>query len=300
MKLFRDIGSGGDIVEKIAVLTDSNSGLSKEEADRYGIHILPMTFFVDGKECVEGVSLSEEEFFKCMKQGYTVSTTQPSLASLSELWEKLLETYDKVIHIPMSKALSGGYSAAVMFSADYEGRVLVVDSRRISVTQASAAIEAAKLVRDGLTAEEIRTKLEDMALDASIYITVETLEYLKRGGRIRSAAALAGEILNIKPVIQIKGGLLEPYCKVRGRRKAKKEMEDAILRDGKALIEKFGEEKLELYIAHADAEEEAEEWVQKVESLFPGKKAKLAKLPMSICCHVGPGTIGVGVCVSDI
>lgn len=288
----------GIIMEKIAVLTDSNSGLTKEEAAEHEIHILPMTFFVDGEECIEGVTLSEEEFFDRMKQGYTVSTTQPSLASLSELWDKLLKTYDKVIHIPMSKALSGGYSAAAMFSRDYDGRVLVVDSRRISVTQASAAIQAARLVSEGMQAEEIKKRLEDMALEASIYITVDTLEYLKRGGRIRSAEALAGEILNIKPVIQVKGGLLEPYCKVRGRRRAKKEMEDAILRDGKALMEKYGSGRLELYVAHADAGQEAEEWAAKVESLFPGKKARLAKLPMSICCHVGPGTIGVGVCVS--
>ena len=285
-------------MEKTAILTDSNSGLTKEEAKRHQIYILPMTFFVDGRECVEGVSLSEKEFFECMRRGDTVSTTQPSLAALSDLWEELLKTHDKIVHIPMSKALSGGYSSAVMLSGDYEGRVLVVDSRRISVTQASAAIEAARLAGDGVPAEEIRAKLEDMALEASIYITVETLEYLKRGGRIRSVEALAGEILNIRPVIQIKGGLLEPYCKVRGRRRAKKEMEDAILRDGKALMEKYGEDRLELYIAHADAAEEAQEWAGKIESLFPGKQAKIAKLPMSICCHVGPGTIGVGVCVS--
>lgn len=284
---------------KTAILTDSNSGLTREEAEKYQIHILPMTFFVDDRECVEGVTISEREFFDDMKRGYTVSTTQPSLASLSDLWEELLKTYDKIVHIPMSKALSGGYSAAVMFSEDYDGRVVVVDSRRISVTQASAAIEAAKLAKNGVPAEEIKTRLEDMALEASIYITVDTLEYLKRGGRIRSAEALAGEILNIRPVIQIKGGMLEPYCKVRGRKRAKKEMEDAILQDGKALMDKYGEEKMELYVAHADAEEEAEEWAKKIEALFPGKKAKIAKLPMSICCHVGPGTIGVGVCVSE-
>ncbi len=286
-------------MEKIAILTDSNSGLTKEEAAKHQIHILPMIFFVDGTECIEGVSLSEEEFFRRMKQGYTVSTTQPSLASLSELWEELLKEYDKIIHIPMSKALSGGYSAAVMFSKDYDGRVLVVDSRRISVTQASAAIAARRLVRAGVPAEDIKKELEDMALQASIYITVDTLEYLKRGGRIRSAEALAGEILNIKPVIQVKGGLLEPYCKVRGRKRAKKEMEDAIFKDGKALMDKFGEDKLELYVAHADAGQEAEEWAAKIEGLFPGKQARIATLPMSICCHVGPGTIGVGVCVSE-
>ncbi len=137
-----------------------------------------------------------------------------------------------------------------------------------------------------------------VCLGVAIYITVDTLEYLKRGGRIRSAEALAGEILGIRPVIQIKGGLLEPYCKVRGRKRAKKEMEDAILGDAKALMDKYGEEQTELYLAHADAEKEASEWKERIESLFPGKKIHMAKLPLSICCHVGPGTIGVGVCVS--
>lgn len=285
-------------MEKIAVLTDSNSGLTKDEAEEYGIHILPMTFFVGERECVEGVSLSEKDFFDSMRRGEAVSTTQPSLAALAGLWEGLLESYDRIVHIPMSKALSGGYSSAVMFSKDYDGRVIVVDSRRISVTQASAAIEAARLASLGVPAEEIKERLEDMALEASIYITVESLEYLKRGGRIRSVEALAGEILNIKPVIQVKGGMLEPYCKARGRKRAKKEMEDAILRDANALMDKYGKDKTELFVAHADAKEEAEEWAAKLESLFSGKKVKLAKLPMSICCHVGPGTIGVGACVT--
>ncbi len=285
-------------MEKIAVLTDSNSGLTKDEAEKYGIHILPMTFFVGERECVESVSLSEKDFFDSMRRGEAVSTTQPSLAALAGLWEGLLESYDSIVHIPMSKALSGGYSSAVMFSKDYDGRVIVVDSRRISVTQASAAIEAARLASLGVPAEEIKERLEAMALEASIYITVESLEYLKRGGRIRSVEALAGEILNIKPVIQVKGGMLEPYCKARGRKRAKKEMEDAILRDANALMDKYGKEKTELFVAHADAKEEAEEWAAKLESLFSGKEVKLAKLPMSICCHVGPGTIGVGACVT--
>lgn len=285
-------------MRRIAVVTDSNSGLTKAEAAEYGIYILPMTFFVDGKECLEGASLREEEFFDSMRSGYTVSTTQPTPGELSDLWEELLETHDAIVHIPMSKALSGGYSSAAMLSEDYDGRVQVADSRRISVTQASAAIEAARLADEGLSAADIKGRLEEMSLEASIYITVDTLEYLKRGGRIRSAEALAGEILGIRPVIQIKGGLLEPYCKVRGRKRAKKEMEDAILGDAKALMDKYGEEQTELYIAHADAEKEASEWKERIESLFPGKKIHMAKLPLSICCHVGPGTIGVGVCVS--
>lgn len=286
-------------MRKIAIVTDSNSGLSREEAAGHQVYILPMTFFVDGEECVEGVSLTAEEFFDGMRRGYSVNTTQPSPAELSDLWEKLLEDHEEIVHIPMSRALSGGYASAVMMSGEYDGRVQVVDSRRISVTQASAAIEAARLADRGMTAEAIKERLEEMALEASIYITVDTLEYLKKGGRIRSAEALAGEILNIRPVIQIKGGLLEPYCKVRGRKRAKKEMEDAILRDAKALMEKYGEDRTELYVAHADAAEEAEEWRGKIAGLFPGKTVGMAELPLSICCHVGPGTIGVGACVSQ-
>lgn len=285
-------------MEKIAVLTDSNSGLTREEAEKYRIHILPMVFFVDEKECIEGVTLTEELFFESLRRGKPVSTTQPSLAELSEVWDRLLETHDKILHIPMSKALSGGHDAAVVHSREYEGRVEVIDSRRISVTQASMAIRARELADEGLTAEEIKMRMEDMALEASIYITVESLEYLKRGGRIRGAEAVAGEILNIKPVIQVKGGLLETYSKVRGRKKAKKEIEDIILKEGRELAERYGEDRLEIYVGHTDAKEEAEEWRERFENMFPGKEVGIAKLPMSICCHVGPGTIGAAVCVS--
>ena len=285
-------------MEKIAVVTDSNSGLTREEAEKYHIHILPMKFFIDGREYTEGVSLTPEEFFDSMRNGSSVSTTQPAPGELADMWDRLLEEYDSIVHIPMSRALSGGCAAAQLFSEEYDGRVQVVDNRRISVTQASAAIEAVRLAEEGMTAEKIKEALEDMSLAASVYITVETLEYLKRGGRIRSAEALAGNILNIKPVIQIKGGLLEPYCKVRGRKKAKKEMEDAIVRDEQELAWEYGEENVELYVAHTDAKEEAEEWARKISELFGGKKVEVAQLPMSIGCHVGPGTVGVGACVS--
>lgn len=284
-------------MEKIAVLTDSNSGLTAEEAGRNHIHILPMTFFIEGKEYREGVSLSDTEFFERMKNGENATTTQPSPAELSEHWEKLLETHDKIVYIPMSRGLSGSYSVARMFAREYDGKVQIVDNQRISVSQASSALQARRMADSGVSAEEIKKHLEENAQEASIYVTVDTLEYLKKGGRIRSAEALAGEILNIRPVIQFAGGVLEPYCKVRGRKKAKKAMEEAILKDGQDFMGKYGEEKLEVYIAHADAEKEAEEWAEKINDLFPGKQAQIAKLPLSICCHVGPGALGVGVCV---
>lgn len=284
-------------MEKTAIVTDSNSGLTPEAAAAYGIRVIPMLFTLNGEEYREGISLTEEKFFGSMRNGGSVSTSQLPITDLTDLWDELLKTHDKVIHIPMSKALSGGYATAAMLAEEYAGNVLVIDSQRISVTQASMALEAARLARSGLTALEIKEKLDETALEASIYITVESLEYLKKGGRISAAAAVAGELLNIKPVLEIKGGLLEVYGKVRGPKKAKKMMEDALLDDWKCLSAKYGRENTQLYVGHADAEQEALELADTLKEIFPGYTITVAKLPMSICCHVGPGTIGVAVCV---
>ena len=284
-------------MRRVAVVTDSNSGMSCEMAEKYGITILPMMFTVDGKEYREGISITKEFFFDSMRNGKEVSTSQPSIADLTELWDELLESYDEIVHIPMSKALSGGYETAVVLSREYDGKVVVVDGQRISVTQEAMAIQAGRLAEEGMRAQEIKEQLEETALDASIYITVETLEYLKKGGRISAAAAVAGEILNIKPVLQIQGGLLEVYGKVRGPKKARKMIEDALKKDWEELAEKFGADNLNLYVGHADAEKEVQEWKKHLEELFPGYEVQVAKLPMSISCHVGPGTVGAAVCV---
>lgn len=282
-------------MERIAVITDSNSGISQEMAKEYGIHILPLIFHVGGQEYAEGVSLTEERFFGALEEGEEVSTSQPSIADLMELWDGLLEKYDKVLHIPMTRALSGSYDTAAGLSQEYEGRVLVVDGRRISATLENMVLHAAKLVGEGMRAEDIQEHLEKIALDASIYITVDSLRYLKKGGRISGVEAMAGEILNIRPVIQIKGGLLEVHSKVRGRKKAKASMEELLMEDWKRLAGVYGEERLHLAVGHANALKEATEWKEELKKHFPGKEIKLVKLPMSICCHVGPGTIGVAV-----
>lgn len=284
-------------MEKIAIVTDSNSGISREDARKYGIEVLPMIFYVDGQEYREGISLTEEQFFSSLEQGLEVSTSQPSTAEMLELWDRLLASCDAVVHIPMSKVLSGGYSTALAVSEEYEGRVQVVDGRRISVTQVSMAIHARKLSDAGMTAEQIKEELERVSLEASIYITVDSLKYLKKGGRITGAEALAGEILNIKPVIQTKGGLLEVHSKVRGRKKAKKAMEEALLEDWSRLSACYGQEAVHIGLAYSVVEEEALEWKEQLEELFPEKHIHLAKLPLNICCHVGPGTIGAGVFV---
>ncbi len=282
-------------MERIAVITDSNSGLRQEQAREYGIHILPLIFEVGGKEYEEGVSLTEERFFGALEAGEEVSTSQPSIAQLMELWDGLLESYEKILHIPMTRALSGSYETAAGLSQEYEGRVLVVDGRRISATLENMVIHAARLVQEGWSAEDIREHLEKISLDASIYITVDSLRYLKKGGRISGVEAMAGEILNIRPVIQIKGGLLEVHSKVRGRKKAKAAMEELLKEDWERLAAAHGEERLHLAVGHANALAEAEEWREELKQHFPGKEIKLVKLPMSICCHVGPGTIGVAV-----
>ncbi len=285
-------------MEKIAIVTDSNSGITAENARQYGIWVVPMIFYVGGNEYKEGISLTEETFFAGLERGDDVTTSQPSIKDLKELWDGLLQEHEKIIHIPMSKMLSGGYAAAAAISEDYGGRVLVVDSRRISVTQASMAFHAKMLSESGMSAAEIKRKLEEDALAAGIYITVDSLEYLKKGGRISGITAMAGELLNIKPVLQIQGNLIEEYGKVRGRKKAKKMIEDALRNDWEILSSEHGAEKLHFYVAHAGVEEEASEWAGELEKLFPGYKVGTAKLPMNVCCHVGPGTIGAAVCLN--
>ena len=284
-------------MKKIAVVTDSNSGMSRELAEQYDIKLLPMMFTVDGKEYEEGISITEEFFCQSMREGKEVSTSQPAVSLLMDTWDGLLKEYEKVIHIPMSKALSGGYATAVMLSEDYDGKVLVLDSTRISVTQETVAINARKLAEQGLSAEAIKKQLEADDLEAAIYITVESLEYLKKGGRVGATTAAIADILNIKPVLQANGGLIETYGKVRGRKKAKKMIEDVLKKDWERLAEKHGEENVKIYVGHIGAEEEMHEWKTRMEEIFTGHEILEAVLPMSIGCHVGPGTVGAAVCI---
>lgn len=284
-------------MEKIAVVTDSNSGITQEEAAQHGVYVIPMIFYVKDSEYKEGISLDDDTFFNALREGAKVSTSQTSLADLTEMWEELLEENDKIIYIPMSKALSGGFAAASALSEEYEGRVLVIDGARISVTQASMVYYAKKLADEGVSAEKIKECLLKEAMKAGIYITVESLEYLRRGGRISAAAAVAGNVLNIKPVLQIQGGLLELLGKARGQKKAKKMMEEALKKDVERFLENEEKENIHIYAGHADAEEEVKEWAKELETLFPDFEIEIVKLPKSICCHVGPGTIGTAVCV---
>lgn len=287
-------------MKRTVVVTDSNSGLNRERAEKAGIYLLPMPFIIDGKDYLEGVSLSSEDFFSYQLNGADIQSSQPSPSSVCELWDKLLKEYEEIVHIPMSSALSGSCETAKMLSRDYEGRVQVVDNKRISVTQMQSAFEAAKMAEKGMSAAKIRKNLEKAALDASIYITVDTLKYLKKGGRITPAAAAVGELMGIRPVLQIQGERLDAFAKVRGAKKSRQIIMNAIKEDMEGRFAKErAEKRLCLYEAYAGVPEEAEEWKRQIEEMFPDIPVELAELSLSISVHVGKGALGMALAVKQ-
>ncbi|MBU9744321.1 DegV family protein [Lachnospiraceae bacterium ASD3451] len=283
-------------MRKIAITADSNSGITREIAEREGVFIVPMLFTIDGKEYLEGISLNSQEFFLYQEQGRDIKSAQPTVGSVLELWDSLLKEYDEVVHIPMTKALSGSYDTALALSREYEGRVFVVDNQRISVTQKQSVWDARQLAEEGKSGREIRAILEASALESSIYLTVDTLSYLKKGGRITPAAAAIGDILNIRPVLQIQGGKIDAYSKVRGRKKSKQVLVEAIQKD---MRERFGEAEkgkgIKLHAAYAGIPEEAAEWKRQLEEIFPGYIVDMDELSLNICTHVGKGALGIAV-----
>ena len=281
---------------KIAVTADSNSGITREVAEREGVFIVPMLFTIDGKEYLEGVSLKSQDFFMYQEQGRDIKSAQPTVGSVLELWDSLLKEYDEIVHIPMTKALSGSYDTSLALSREYEGRVHVVDNQRISVTQKQSVWDARRLAKEGKSGREIQTILEAAALESSIYLTVDTLSYLKKGGRITPAAAAIGDILNIRPVLQIQGGKIDAYAKVRGRKKSKQVLADAIQKD---MEQRFSEAQkdrgIKLHAAYAGIPEEAMEWKQQLKEIFPGYTIDMDELSLNICTHVGKGALGIAV-----
>lgn len=273
-------------MSKIAVVTDTNSGITKEEAKKLGIHLIPMPFIVNGQEYFEGVSCTYEQFFEMLAAGDDVSTSQPSPETLTSLWNELLETHDSIIHIPMSSGLSSSCSTAKALSLEYNGRVCVVDNKRISVTQRESVLDALTLVKKGLTAAEICIQLEETALNSSIYLAVNTLELLKKSGRVTPAGAALATLLGLKPVLQIQGDKLDAFAKVRGMAAAEKTMLRAIEKD---LQTRFSGKPVRVQLAYSGDIGPAKEWKKTVRKYFDDSKIELYKLPISICCHVGPG-----------
>ncbi|MCI8724569.1 MAG: DegV family protein [Hungatella sp.] len=279
---------------KIAVITDSNSGITQAEARKLGIFVLPMPFMIDGKEYFEDINLTQKEFYERLEDGSDISTSQPSPEAVMELWDQVLKEYDQIVHIPMSSGLSSSFQTARMLAEDYEGKVEVVNNQRISVTQRQSALDALELAGRGMDAGQIKEKLEEVKFESSIYITVDTLKYLKKGGRITPAAAALGTLLRLKPVLQIQGEKLDAFAKARTMKQAKSIMITAISKD---LEERFGDASganIHLEIAHTDNEEAALELEKELKGLFPNTgEIVIAPLSLSVSCHIGPGSLAI-------
>ena len=279
-------------MNKIAIVTDSNSGITQEEGKKLGVFVLPMPFFIDGELYLEDITLTQEAFYQKLSENSDISTSQPTPGDIMDLWDKILKDYEKVIHIPMSSGLSGSCETAIALSQDYDGKVLFVNNQRISVTQRQSVLDALKLAEEGKTAEEIKEILEAEKLQASIYITVDDLKYLKKGGRITPAAAALGTVLNLKPVLTIQGEKLDAFAKVRGWKAAKRTMLKAIDTD---LKERFGNstDQMVLGMAYTCSREEAEGWKQEIHDKFPDLEIVEGPLSLSVSCHIGPGSMAV-------
>lgn len=282
-------------MSRIAIVTDSNSGITQAEAKQLGIYVMPMPFFVNEKLCYEEVDLSLEQFYELLAQDVNVSTSQPSPADIMDLWNKLLKEYDQIVHIPMSSGLSASCETAMGLAQDYDGKVQVVNNQRISVTMRQSVMDAIALVKQGKNAEEVKEILEKEALEASIYLVVDTLKYLKKGGRITPAAALLGSALNLKPILQIQGEKLDAYKKVRGMKPAKKNMLEAMKKDLDTRFADYVKKgEMKLHIAYTSSREEAEEWTEEVRAAFPNLPiSSVDTLSLSVICHTGPGVLAI-------
>lgn len=279
---------------RVAIVTDSNSGITQEQGRQAGIYVVPMPFMMAGETYFEDISLTQKSFYERLAEGADISTSQPSPASLIDLWNELLKDHDSVIHIPMSSGLSSSCETAHALAADFGGKVLVVNNQRISVTQRQSVLEAKAMADQGMSAEEIKRVLEETAFDSTIYITVDTLEYLKKGGRITPAAALLGTFLKIKPVLTIQGEKLDAFAKARTMKQAKSMMVTAIKKD---LEERFSDPEgvaVHMAVAHTDNETAALEFKKELMELFPkAGDIYVDHLSLSVSCHIGPGALAV-------
>ena len=278
---------------RTAIVTDSNSGVSQKETGQLGIFVLPMPFMIDGETFYEDIDLTQEEFYRKMEAGADISTSQPSPAAVTELWDRLLKEYDEIVHIPMSSGLSSSCQTARVLAEDYEGKVHVVDNHRISVTQRQSALDARDLAARGFDGGKIREILERTAKDSMIYITVDTLKYLKKGGRITPAAAALGTILRIKPILAIDGGKLDAFSKARTMNQARASMISAIQKDLSEHMKDGAARETYLEIAHTNNDELAREFEDQVHELYPNTPIYTDRLSLSIACHIGPGSLAL-------
>lgn len=281
-------------MRKVAIITDSNSGITRELGEELGIFVLPMPFTIEGKEYFEGITLSQEEFYERLTRDEEISTSQPSPESVLKLWEDVLQDYEEVVHIPMSSGLSGSCETAIALADEFDGRVQVVNNQRISITQRRSVMDALALAQEGKNAAQIREQLEEEKLEASIYITLTTLKYLKKGGRITPAAAAIGTMLRLKPVLQIQGEKLDAFSKARTMNQAKAAMMDAIRSDIETRFGGMGARQVFLDIAHSNNYEEAKRFKAEMEEAFPGYRVGYVDpLSLSVSCHIGDGALAI-------
>ena len=265
------------------------------DAEANGIFLLNMPVIIDGKEYKENVDLTDEFFYSKQASGSIIVTSQPSAGEVTDLWKKVLKDYDQIVYIPMSSGLSGSCQSAMMYAQDFDGRVFVVNNQRISVTQRQSAIDAVAMAANGFTASEIKSRLEETRFDSHIYIMVDTLSYLMKGGRVTPAAAVVANVLNIKPVLQIQGEKLDAFSKCRGIKQAKKIMTKAV---AKGVEDEFGGIRVKrpgawIGLAHTQNFEAAEQFRKETEEVFPGFDIHVDQLPISIATHIGPGSLAL-------
>lgn len=282
--------------QKIAVVTDSNSGITQRQAAEYGVHVLPMPFMIDDETFYEDINLDQKGFYEKLEGGADVVTSQPSPDSVLTLWEKLLKDYDEIVHIPMSSGLSGSCQSAVMLARDFGGKVQVVNNQRISVTQRQSVLDAKLLAEKGESAARIKETLEQDKFNSSIYIMLDTLYYLKKGGRITPAAAAIGTILKLKPVLQIQGEKLDAFAKARTTNQGKQIMINAIRNDMETRFGGARADNIWLQVAYTKDDKAAEQFAEELKERFGEFDMVCNPLSLSVACHIGPGALAVACC----
>lgn len=280
-------------MSKVAIVTDSNSGITQAQGQRLGIHVMPMPFYINETMLFEEIDLSQEQFYERLTEGAMIKTSMPTVGSVTDTWKKLLENYDEIVHIPMSSGLSSSCETAMMLAQDFDGRVQVVDNQRISVTQRQSVLDAKMLADEGKTAAEIRDILIEEKFLSSIYIMVDTLTYLKKGGRITPAAAALGTLLKLKPVLQIQGEKLDAFAKARTVKQAKTIMLEAMKKDFAERFHDASGANMHLEIAYTYDLEAANQFKAEVQAQFPNHDIVVNPLSLSVSCHIGPGALAI-------
>ncbi len=285
-------------MKKIAIVTDDNSGITPEEAKKLGIYIIKMPVLIDGTEYYEYDNLTSEQFYKFLEEDRDVKTSQPSPGNVMNLWESLLKDYDEIVHIPMSSGLSESCNTAKSLAENFDGNVFVVDNHRISVTLERSVLDAINLRDKGYDGAAIKETLEATKGDSSIYIMVDTLKYLKKGGRVTPAGAALGATFHIKPILQIQGGKLDAKAKVIGVKKAKLKLVEFAKED---LIKRFkylaNKGEYEIEIAYTYDKSLAEDLIKLLQEQIPDlpEIASVNPLSLSIATHIGPGAMAVAI-----